>query len=74
MHTRRLTSRGQTTIPRAVREKLSLKPGDVLVYEFQDDEVRMRKHAPLDVAYLRALQTTLSEWDAPEDAAAFDDL
>jgi AbrB family looped-hinge helix DNA binding protein len=74
MQTSRMTSKGQTTIPRAIREKLSLKPGDVLVYELDDEEVRLRKQAPLDVAYLRAVQTTLSEWDSPEDAAAFDEL
>jgi AbrB family looped-hinge helix DNA binding protein len=72
--TSRITSKGQTTIPRAVRERLSLTPGDMLVYELDDDEVRLRKQTPLDVAYLRAVQTTLSEWDSPEDAAAFDDL
>jgi len=72
--TSRITSKGQTTIPREVRERLSLKPGDVVVYEFDDDEVRLRKQGPLDVSYLRAVQTTLSEWDSPEDAAAFDDL
>jgi antitoxin PrlF len=75
MHpTSRITSKGQTTIPREVRRKLSLRPGDVLVYELDQDEVRVRKHSPIDVAYLRAVQTTLSEWDSPADAAAFDDL
>ena len=72
--TSRITSKGQTTIPRAVREKLSLRPGDVIVYEIEDDGVRLRKQRPLDLAYLRAVQTTLSEWESPEDAAAFDDL
>jgi AbrB family looped-hinge helix DNA binding protein len=72
--TSRITSKGQTTIPREVRQKLSLRPGDVLVYELDHDEVRVRKQSPIDVAYLRAVQTTLSEWDSPEDAAAFDDL
>jgi antitoxin PrlF len=66
--------KGQTTIPREVRQKLSLRPGDVLIYELDEDAVRVRKQAPLDVGYLRAVQTTLSEWDSPEDAAAFDDL
>lgn len=70
----RLTSKSQTTIPREVREKLSLGPGDVIVYEIEDDEVRLRKGSPLDVSYLRSLQSTLSEWDSPEDAAAYDDL
>jgi antitoxin PrlF len=72
--TSRITAKGQTTIAREVREKLSLRPGDVVVYEVDDNEVRLRKQAPLDIAYLRAVQTTLSEWDSPEDAAAFDDL
>jgi AbrB family looped-hinge helix DNA binding protein len=70
----RLTSKSQTTIPREVREKLSLRPGDVIVYEIEGTEVRLRKGSPLDTSYLRALQTTLSGWDAPEDAAAYDDL
>jgi antitoxin PrlF len=70
----RITSKSQTTIPRAVRETLSLKPGDVIVYEIEGEEVRLRKQAPLDISYLRALQTTLSEWESPEDAAAYDDL
>jgi antitoxin PrlF len=70
----RLTSKGQTTIPREVRRKLSLQPGDMIVYDLDDDEVRLRKQMPLDVTFLRAVQTTLSEWDSPEDAAAFDDL
>jgi bifunctional DNA-binding transcriptional regulator/antitoxin component of YhaV-PrlF toxin-antitoxin module len=69
-----LTSKSQTTIPREVREKLSLGPGDVIIYEIAGEEVRLRKGSPLDVSYLRALQTTLSEWDSPVDAAAYDDL
>ena len=72
--TSRITSKGQTTIPREVRERLSLRAGDVIVYEVDQEEVRLRKQAPLDMAYLRAVQTTLSEWESPEDAAAFDDL
>jgi antitoxin PrlF len=72
--TSRIASKGQTTIPREVRQKLSLRPGDVLVYELDEGEVRVRKQSPIDAAYLRAVQTTLCEWNSPEDAAAFDDL
>jgi antitoxin PrlF len=36
--------------------------------------VRLRKVEPVDVGYLRAVQTTLSEWESPEDAKAYDDL
>ena len=70
----KLTSKGQTTIPREVRDKLALKPGDLIAFEIQGDAVQMRKVEPLDVGYLRAVQTTLSEWESPEDAEAYDDL
>jgi len=70
----RLTSKCQTRIPRAVRETLSLVPGDTIVYEIDGDSVRMRKQAALDLSYLRSLQATLSQWESPEDATAYDDL
>jgi bifunctional DNA-binding transcriptional regulator/antitoxin component of YhaV-PrlF toxin-antitoxin module len=71
---RRLTSNHKTTIPRAVRDTLSLTPGDVIVYEIEGETVRIRKQAPFDLSCLRSLQATLSEWESPDDAAAYDDL
>lgn len=70
----KLTAKGQTTIPRQVRDKLALQPGDLIAFEIQGDVVRLRKVEPVDVGYLRAVQTTLSEWESPEDAEAYDDL
>jgi hypothetical protein len=64
----------KTTITREVRRKLSLRPGDTIFYELDDDGVRLRTQAPLDVVCLHAAQSTLSEWASAEDAAAFDDL
>jgi antitoxin PrlF len=72
--TAKLTSKGQTTIPREVRAKLALRPGDVIAFEIEGEVVRLRKVDPLDVGYLRAVQTTLCEWESPEDAEAYDDL
>ena len=72
--TSHITSKGRTTIPREVRQKLALRPGDVLLYELDEDEVWVRKQASLGVIYLRAVQTWRCEWDSPGDAAAFDDL
>lgn len=37
-----LTSKGQTTIPIEIRERLGLKPGDRIAYEERDGEVVMR--------------------------------
>jgi antitoxin PrlF len=55
----KLTSKGQTTIPREVRDKLALSPGDVIAFEIEGDVVRLRKVEPLNLGYLRAVQTTL---------------
>jgi antitoxin PrlF len=57
-----------------VRAALALKPGDRVVYEIEGDAVVIRKLTPLDAVYLGALQSTLSEWNSPEDAEAYDDL
>ena len=37
-----LTSKGQLTIPKDVREKLGLKSGDRVVFEFDGDSVHLR--------------------------------
>jgi antitoxin PrlF len=70
----KLTAKAQTTVPKLVREALALEPGDALVYEIEGTRVNIAKLARADEAHLRALQRTLSEWETPEDAAAFDDL
>jgi AbrB family looped-hinge helix DNA binding protein len=70
----KLTSKGQATIPREVRGKLALRPGDVIAFEIEGDVLRLRKIEPLDLGYRRAVRTTLCEWESPEDAAAYDDL
>jgi antitoxin PrlF len=47
-----LTSKGQTTVPKDIREKMGLKPGDKLYWTFVNGraEVRARKGNLLDVA------------------------
>lgn len=37
-----LTSKGQLTVPKDVRERLDLKSGDRVVFEFEGDSVRLR--------------------------------
>ncbi len=73
MHSR-LTAKSQTTIPKRVRDRLRLKPGDFVRYEIEGERVILSKVAAIDVAHLAQLEKTLSEWDTPEDAAAYDNL
>jgi len=69
--TGRMGRNGRTAVPREVRERLGLAPGDSLVYEVEGETVRLRRLASADLAYLRTVQSTLSEWDSPEDDAAY---
>jgi antitoxin PrlF len=71
----RLTSKSQATVPVAVRERLNLKPGDSVIFEEAEaGTVRIRKAEPLDVEFLSALESTLSEWNSKNDERAYRDL
>lgn len=74
MITSRITSKAQTTVPQEVRKALGVEPGDVLAYEIEAGRVIVRKLQPIERQFLRALQETLSEWNSPADAEAYDDL
>lgn len=73
-HTTRLSEKGQTTIPAPIRKILSLSSGDEVLFEVKEDTVTLRKAQPVDILHLKALQSTLSEWDSPEDNEAYNDL
>lgn len=70
----RLSSKGQVTIPVEIREKLSLEPGDTVIYDVEGDRAVLRRAEPFDVAFHAALTETLEEWASPEDEEAFRDL
>lgn len=44
----RITSKAQTTIPKAVREALDLREGDEVSYEIDGDRVVLRRYDPAD--------------------------
>ena len=74
MHTSRLSSKGQVTIPKDIREAIGLQPGNMIAYEVQNGSVILRRVEAFDAAFHEALSKTLEEWDSPEDEEAFRDL
>ena len=71
----RITSKAQTTVPRAVREALGAGPGDALAYRVEGKKVLLTKAPALDLAYLKSVESSLAEeWLSDEDSEAFDDL
>lgn len=41
----KITSKGQVTIPRAIRQALHVQEGDTVVFDVADDGVRLRPHS-----------------------------
>ncbi len=71
----KLTSKFQATIPQEIRSILGLKAGDRVIFEVTESKhVSIRKATPLDITYLKALETTLSEWNSESDDKAYRDL
>ena len=71
----KLTSKFQATVPKVVRETLSLTSKDQIVYEIlEDNTVVVRKASPLDKAYLKGLDHTLNEWNSDDDEKAYQNL
>ena len=71
----KITAKGQTTIPQEIRTALKVGPGDFLAWDVGLDGIaRVRKVQPLDLGYLRAVETTLDEWSSAADEAAYGEL
>lgn len=67
-----LTSKGQLTIPKDVRERLGLKSGDRVVFEFEEDSVRLKVEKRRSLEELRGSLPTTREYpgkDAERRAA-----
>jgi hypothetical protein len=66
----KITTKSQTIVPKEARGAL----GDMLVYRIAKGKVSLARAEPLDRGYLNAVESTLSKWVSPEDAAAYDML
>ena len=67
----KITSKSQTVIPREIREKLGVGPGDRLAYTMTESGVTIQKATPglEDDPF-----AVFSEWASPEDEKAYANL
>lgn len=71
----RLTTKGQITIPKAVRDALSLGEGDLVAFTVGEGQASMRKIAMrVDVGDRDAANAQLDEWGGAADTDAYRDL
>jgi len=57
-----VSSKGQITIPLAVRQALSLHQGDPVLFEEKDGVILLRKRLKIDIPWAEGLTATLGEW------------
>jgi len=71
--TSKLTKKYQATTPEPVRKLLHLESGDEIAFDI-DDDVRLRKARPVDLAFAQSIEGTLTEWTTEADEEAYRDL
>ena len=74
MELAKITARGQTTIPKPIREAANLHEGDVIAFEMEGDRLVVHKVVPGQDEYLQGLGQVMGEWLSPEDEEAWRDL
>jgi antitoxin PrlF len=67
----KLSSKAQTVVPKEIRERLDLKPGDTVRYRVTEEGVLLEKARPEGEDDPFA---TFVEWATEEDDRAFADL
>jgi antitoxin PrlF len=66
----KLSSKAQTVIPKVIRERLGLKPGDTIRYRLEGEVVAIeRASGSADDPF-----ATFTEWASEADEKAFDKL
>ena len=70
----KISSKGQVTVPKKVRETLGAKLGDWIEYSVKGKVITLRKLESFDRSFHAALSDTMTEWNSAEDEEAFRDL
>jgi AbrB family looped-hinge helix DNA binding protein len=71
----KISAKGQTTVPWEIRDALNLRPGDVILWELVGTGcAEVHRTQPMDIACLREIRGTFSEWESTEDEQAYRDL
>jgi antitoxin PrlF len=71
----KVTSKFQATIPQDIRSLLDLRAGDRIIFEVNENkQVTIKKATPLDLIYLRSIESSLTEWTSSNDEEDYRDL
>lgn len=63
----KISDKGQITVPKLIRDVLSLSSGDLIQYEVIGNIVNIKKLNAEENTYLRSIEPHLDEWQGTED-------
>ena len=61
--TSKITSKGQVTIPKRVRDSLDIHEGYSIVYEIHKKTAVIKRIPKIDVEWAKSVERTLNEWE-----------
>ncbi len=70
----KITARGQTTIPKKIRDAANLREGDLIAFDLQGDCLVVRRVEFGSDGYRQGLSGAMTEWVSSEDEDAWRDL
>lgn len=65
--TSKISEKGQTTIPKEIRDALGIHSGDLIQYEVEGNVIKLRKLDAEENIWLKSIETTLEEWHGSDD-------
>jgi antitoxin PrlF len=65
--TSKISSKGQTTLPKEIREALHIDAGDLIQYEVDGNIIKIRRINAEENIWLKSIESTLEEWHGSED-------
>ena len=67
----KVTTKYQTSIPKEVRDKLSISAGDYVKFEIKGSIVMLKKIKKIDKNLLKLMEENMQEWNSKEDDKQF---
>ncbi len=65
--TSKISEKGQTTVPKEIRDALGIHSGDLIQYEVEGNVIKLRKLDAEENIWLKSIETTLEEWHGSDD-------
>lgn len=63
----KISEKGQTTVPKEIRDILGIRSGDLIQYEVDGNVIRLRRLDVEENIWLKSIESTLEEWHGSDD-------